>query len=381
MKHIAISGTRGTTPGLPFMNTEAAMRKVGNNCGNLVFQYAVTNLIDEPVKVVGEDIPWQPEQIQEHCRALVIPSANFLREGLDFSGYVTFLEKADLPLIFIGLGAQADDFDKKEFDFHPSVLRLMDLIRERSQKISIRGEFTARVLERYGITSYEITGCPSNFINKAPDFPEMIARKLQGPLRSFLTHADEPWPKKSVKKETERRLVEWTRTGRAVMVQQAVPKMIEYLRQNNPFATEEIGEHFESSLAKTLMPGEDIETFRDFAAVKLRTYYSVDQWLEDSSKFDFSIGLRLHGNMAAWQSGTPALWITHDSRTQELSDIMGLPNITIEDFLESCETIEDAWERVEFDAEAYGRRRALLKSRLDSVLQAADIAVRPLSAR
>lgn len=380
MKSIALSGTRGNAAGIPFIDTQAAMRKVGNNCGNLVFQYAVTNLIDEPVKVIGEDISWNVKKIQETCRAMVIPSANFLREGFDFTGYVEFLEKADLPLVFIGLGAQADDFDKKEFDFHPSVLRLIDLIKERSEKVSIRGEFTARVLERYGISSYEITGCPSNFINQAPDFPEIIARKLQEPLRSFITHADEPWPKKQVKKDTERRLVDWTRNGRALMVQQAVPKMIEYMRQNNPFATEEVGAHFEGSLAKTLMPGADIEEFRDFMAVKMRTYYSVEQWLEDSSKFDFSIGLRLHGNMAAWQSGTPALWITHDSRTQELSDIMGLPNIGIEDFLDNCATIDDAWQRIDFDPDAYRQRRALLKTRLDSVLQAAGIAARPLSA-
>lgn len=379
MKSIALSGTRGNVSGIPFMTTQAAMQRAGNNCGNLVFQYAVTNLVDEPVKVIGEDLPWDKKSLQENCRSLVIPSANFLREGLDFTGYVNFLEQSNLPLTFIGLGAQADDFNKKEFDFHPSVLRLIDLIKERCKKVSIRGEFTARVLERFGITSYEITGCPSNFINQAPDFPEMIARKLQAPMRSFITHADEPWPKKDIKKQTERRLVEWTRNGRAVMVQQAVPRMIDYLRQNNPFAAPEVGPNFEASLAKTLMPGASIDEFAEFIAVKMRTYYSVEQWLEDSSRFDFSIGLRLHGNMAAWQSGTPALWITHDSRTQELSDTMGLPNIGIEDFLENCTTIEDAWERVEFDPEAYRQRRALLKSRLDSVLQAADIPVRPLS--
>ena len=379
MKSIALSGTRGNVSGIPFMTTQAAMQRAGNNCGNLVFQYAVTNLVNEPVKVIGEDLPWDKKSLQENCRSMVIPSANFLREGLDFTGYVNFLEQSNLPLTFIGLGAQADDFNKKEFDFHPSVLRLIDLIKERCKKVSIRGEFTARVLERFGITNYEITGCPSNFINQAPDFPEMIARKLQAPMRSFITHADEPWPKKDIKKQTERRLVEWTRNGRAVMVQQAVPRMIDYLRQNNPFAAPEVGPNFEASLAKTLMPGASMDEFAEFIAVKMRTYYSVEQWLEDSSRFDFSIGLRLHGNMAAWQSGTPALWITHDSRTQELSDTMGLPNIGIEDFLENCATIEDAWERVEFDPEAYRQRRALLKSRLDSVLQAADIPVRPLS--
>ncbi|MEN9063019.1 polysaccharide pyruvyl transferase family protein [Ponticoccus litoralis] len=355
------------------MDTNTAMQKVGQNCGNLVFQYAVSRLIDESIQVVGSDIPWAPEKVRETARVLVVPSANFLREGFDFSNYVSFLERTELPLLFVGLGAQADDFEKASFDFHPSILRLLDLIRERSPKVSIRGEFTARVLERYGIGNFEITGCPSNFINPAPDFPDMIAAKLASPMRSFITHADEPWPKKAIKKKVECRLVSWTQCGRAIMVQQAVPSMIKYLRQNNPFSTDEVAENFEGSLQKTLMPNDDLEAFREFVAVKLRTYYSVDQWLEDSSHFDFSVGLRLHGNMVAWQSGTPALWITHDSRTRELSDTMALPSIGIEEFLDKCETVQDAWERIDYDPLSYASRRLELSRRMEKVFSAFDI--------
>lgn len=373
MKSIALSGTQGFVPGLPFMNTDTAMQRVGNNCGNLAFQYAVCGLIDEPIKVVGRDIPWSAERIGDTCRALVIPSANFLREGFDFSAYVNFLERADLPLIFIGLGAQADDFEKDQFDFHPSILRLLDLIRERSEKVSIRGEFTAQVLERYGITNYVVTGCPSNFINPSENFADMIEQKLASPMRSFITHADEPWPKNKIKTQVERRLVNWTQSGRGIMVQQSVPRMIAYLRENNPFSTEKPSENFEGSLCKTLMPDTDIETFREFIALKMRTYYSVDQWIEDSSKFDFSVGLRLHGNMVAWQSGTPSLWITHDSRTEELADTMALPNMKVGDFLEKCDTIQDAWDRMEFDPLAYTNRRNELRGRVDSVFSAAGV--------
>ena len=375
MKSIALSGTTGHVPGLAFMDTTTAMRRVGNNCGNLVFQYAVCRLLDEPVKVIGFDTSWNPNAIREAARVLVVPSANFLREGADFSGFVDFLESVELPLVFIGLGAQADDFDKTSFDFHPSILRLIDLIRERSKSVSVRGDFTARVLERFGITNFEITGCPSNFINPSDAFTDQIAAKLARPMHSFITHADEPWPKKPIKSDVERRLVYWTQSGRAIMVQQSVPGMITYLRQNNPFSTEAVGENFETSLARTLMPGADIETFREFVAVKLRTYVSVDQWIEDSAKFDFSVGLRLHGNMAAWQGGTPALWITHDSRTRELADTMALPNIGIEDFLEHCGTVKQAWERVEFDAGAYRARRGELLGRLERVLAASGIAL------
>ena len=375
MKSVALTGTRGHVPDVAFMDTAEAMRRVGNNCGNLVFQYAVDRMIGEPTKVVGEDIPWAPEKIKDECRVVVIPSANFLRENFDFSGFVSFLERTELPLVFLGLGAQADDFDKTSFDFHPSILRLIDLIKERSPKVSVRGEFTANVLAKYGVTNAVVTGCPSNFINPSPDLPDMIARKLDRPMESFITHADEPWPKKPIKKQVERRLVEWTRNGRAIMVQQSVPGEIQYLRRNNPFSDKQEDAKFEKSLAATLMPGCELHEFRDFVSTRIRSYFSVDQWLEDSAKFDFSTGLRLHGNMVAWQAGTPALWITHDARTQELVDTMALPRIHIKDFLENCATAWTVRECVYFDSARYFEVRNMLRERFELVIAAFGIQV------
>lgn len=377
MKGIAVTGTRGHVPGISFLDTTEAMRRVGNNCGNLVFQYAVDRLIAEETQIVGQDIPWDPDKVRETCRVVVIPSANFLRENFDFTGMVSFLERTELPLVFLGLGAQADDFDKAHFDFHPSILRLIDLIKERCAKVSVRGEFTIRVLEKYGVTNAAVTGCPSNFINPSPDLPDMIARKLDRPMESFITHADEPWPKKPIKKEVERRLVEWTRKGRAIMVQQSVPTEIRYLRQNNPFAEGPEKPRFEESLAKTIMPTRSIEDFREFVATRLRTYFSVDQWLEDSAKFDFSVGFRLHGNMVAWQAGTPALWITHDSRTTELVETMTLPHIPIDEFLENRLTVQDAIALLSFDKDAYRTQRKTLFARLIEVFRTESIPLHP----
>ena len=36
--------------------------------------------------------------------------------------------------------------------------------------------------------------------------------------------------------------------------------------------------------------------------------------------------------MEALRNGVPALWITHDSRTAELTDFLHLPKITIKEF-------------------------------------------------
>jgi hypothetical protein len=373
MTKVALSGTDGNVLGPAFMNCDRLMSAVGNNCGNLVFQYAANRLVGEKVLIVGRDVGYSPVHLKKRARALVIPSANFLREGFDFSNFVDFLERSELPLVFLGLGAQAESFDQTKFDFHPSIDRLVSLLKERTKKISVRGEFTARVLDSLGVDNAVVTGCPSNFINTAEDFADRIEQKAAMPMRSFITHAEEPWPKSPVKAEADRRLVEWTRAGRGVMVQQSVPAMIAFLRKSNMLSGAYDGDHFEDALHKALMRDHDIEEFRDFLATKMRTYVSVDQWMEDSAKYDFSVGLRLHGNMAAWQAGTPALWIHHDARTRELAETMVLPSLAIEDFMETCHTIEDARDRWEFDKDGYVARRAQLRIALNSVLEAHDI--------
>lgn len=373
MKHIALSGTDGTVHGAAFMQTQDFVRAIGQNSGNLVFQYAVNRLIDADIAVIGRDLPRDPSIVGKQARALVIPSANFLREGLDFTGFVGFLQRTELPLVFLGLGAQAETVDTAKLDLHPSIERMIALMKERSKKVSVRGAFTAQVLERYGLDNVVVTGCPSNFINPAPDLADQIALKARRRGSSFITHAEEPWPKQPEKSEVERRLMDWTLKGRSIMIQQSVPAMIEYMRQDNPYAAQAPEEHFEDALQRQLMPDQSIEAFRDFAALRLRSYISVEQWMEDSARFDFSVGMRLHGNMAAWQTGTPALWIHHDARTQELVETMALPNLSVEDFLEHCRTMDDVRDRWEFDSDAYTARRRELRAAFDSVLKAHDI--------
>jgi len=375
MKGVGIIGSTGNVPRVGFMDTNEAMRRVGNNTGNLVFQYAVYNLIDEAKYLIGQDIPWDMAKVREKCRVIVVPSANFIREDFDLTSMVSFLEKIDLPLIFIGLGAQARDYEQSEFDFHPSIHRLIDLIRERSKLVSVRGQFTKRILHKMGIDHALVTGCPSNHINPSLELPQVIAQKLKEPMRSFITHGDEPWPKDHSKQQVERKLVAWTNQGASMMSQQSVPVFMEYLRKNNPAAATDIPLKREASLHSALMPGTTIDQFRDFIASKLRVYFSVDQWIEDSSKYDFSVGLRLHGNMVAWQAGTPALWVYHDSRTQELAETMELPRIPFKTFIEECATVQDAWNRIDFDPVAYCERRALLKSRIRGVMEAEEIKV------
>ena len=373
MTNVGILGTNGTVSGAAFMPTEQLVRAVGQNTGNLVFQYAAHRLIKSRTVTVGPSSFGTPELLKNEIDALAIPSANFLREDLDMTRFATFLERADLPLVFLGLGAQAASMSTTRLNLHPSIERLIALVKERSRKVAVRGEFTASILERLGVDGVHITGCPSNFINPDPDFAHRIKVKAVESGSSFITHAEEPWPSDDKKTRVERRLMNWTLTGRAIMVQQSVPQVIEYMRRRNPAAVQMPSEGFEAKLHNQLAPDLDRMTFADFVTHRLRNYVSVEQWMEDSARFDFSIGMRLHGNMAAWQAGTPALWIHHDARTQELVETMALPGLSVDDFLTRCSTLEDARKLWAFDANQYTKRRAALRDEFNSVLTAHDI--------
>lgn len=373
MKPLALSGTDGGVVNAPFLKSSDYVRAIGKNSGNLVFQYAAHRVIGEPCQIIGRDLPYNMTQIRTTARAIVVPSSNFIREGADFSNYVSFLERTELPLVFLGLGAQATSFDQAEFDFHPSIHRFIDLAKERGGTISVRGKFTAELLDRFGITDVVVTGCPSNFINPNNDFAFAIAERWKAPADSFIAHLENPWDDNQGKSKLDRRLTEWVRHCRAIAVQQSVPPILEYLRHNNPASVKHPAEGFEASLQKQMMPDADPETFRDFCMTRLRTYCSVDQWMEDSARFDFSLGMRLHGNMAAWQVGVPSLWIHHDARTRELVEAMALPGISLTNFLDRCHSIEDAYNAVHFDAAGYVARRKDLRAALHTVLDAHGI--------
>jgi hypothetical protein len=374
MKKVGVVGTYGHVKNFPFMSTDALLNKVGQNTGNLLFQYAVCNSIDEDIIVIGEneDLGWDIEKIKEQCRILVIPSANFIRENFDFSGFVDFLEATGLPLVFIGLGAQAKDYSQTQFEYHPSIYKLFDLLKNRCELTGLRGEFTQKILARHGVDTTIITGCPTNFLNKDVDLPKILESKWNQGIYSFISTGDEPWPKDQAKKDAERQMISWVNKRNGIYVQQSVAPFIKYMRRNNSYQTEEVPSHHEESLKKSLAPEMSNEEFRAFVATKVRVFYSVEQWLEDASRFDFSIGLRLHGNMVAWQSGTPAIWIYHDARTRELAETMALPHISHQEFL-NMESLEELRSHVDFSFEKYQQVRALLRLNLASVFQKNDI--------
>jgi hypothetical protein len=370
---VGFVGPPGRIAGSAFMDTAPLLSAVGQNTGNLVFQYAVRTTIAEEHIFVGSDLPWNPAKVRQHCKVLVIPSANFLREGFDPTGFINFLDKVELPLVFLGLGAQADSFEKTEFNFEPSILRLIDLLRERSKIVGVRGNYTAELLHRHSVDNVAVIGCPSNFLNSDPELPSKLERKWSEKVVTIATTGDEAWPRNIMKRDAERRLVAIARENGGIYVHQSVEPLVKSLRARNPYQTSPVAPNTVESLRNSIAPHLSDDDFTRFLASAVRIYYDVDQWLEDLARFDLSIGLRLHGNMVPFQAGCPAIWIHHDARTRELVETMRLPNLALPKFL-SLRTVDEMKKASGADFAAYGMRRLELRRRYHDIFDAHGIA-------
>ena len=121
-------------------------------------------------------------------------------------------------------------------------------------------------------------------------------------------------------------------------------------------------------------------SLRQYVLQRLEAFYDAEAWLDFASRYDFSMGTKLHGNMASFQAGVPTVFLGHDVRTRELADIMQVPTVGLKDAVE-LGSPERIWARVGFSGEAYDQRRSELARRYVTALAQHGIEVVPWLSR
>ena len=74
------------------------------------------------------------------------------------------------------------------------------------------------------------------------------------------------------------------------------------------------------------------------------------------------IGSRIHGVMLAIQAGIPGICIAHDTRIEELCDIMHIPYIHSNELKQGF-TLDEIKQRIKFDAESFNKNRVELSKK------------------
>ncbi|MEM1434660.1 MAG: hypothetical protein AAGG11_11435, partial [Pseudomonadota bacterium] len=161
---VVVLGSTGRILNRHSVDATEKLNLLGQNSGNLVFQYAANGLFAGPiVNVARSELPYRKFSTIPDVGALVFPAANHIRLGADWTSLSGFLRRSRVPLIVLGLGAQAPDLDGRldVIDQLRADATLMDFIaalREKAAFISVRGHYTQTVCQALGLRDVEVLG-------------------------------------------------------------------------------------------------------------------------------------------------------------------------------------------------------------------------------
>lgn len=348
-----ILGLDHTIPAAPFLATEDLYGLVGQNTGNLAFHHAIVQHLGGAVKTVG----WSAsaEQMANSGDIAVLPCANQLGPHADFGGMAKKFESIQTRLVAIGLGAQSG-VDEKIPEVPEGTLNWLRAMIDRrgnGPNIAVRGEFTRVVLQHYGLAEHSIVlGCPSLFINPDPALGQKIAANVREPKRIAVASGHHAWKHLARLEASLANMVTATNGG---YVGQSPLEMILLTRG-------EVDKLSEAALLQCrdyVCPALDLEEFKVWSKAHGQVFFDIPSWMEYYRRFDFVLGLRIHGVMLALQAGIPALCIVHDSRTLELCATMKVPYVLARD-VSSGISRSTLMSHFKFDGHAFDCNRQML---------------------
>lgn len=341
----------------------------GGNTGNMAFQFAVLQHIASEHRVMP--ISSKPEVLKAAGDIIVMPLANQLGSHTDLGDVADTLEATQLPVIGIGLGAQALDQrqDVKLTEGTERWIRVMaSLSPTDGPNLGVRGEYTRQQLEKLGLGERAVVmGCPSNFIAPDLSFLDRIQKKLASPVNSVAVTAGIPHLPKLAKIEQD--LADMVTVSHGLYIVQHGLEMVKLGRGEFETMTPD---EFELSRAY-IAPYMHGETFKVWCRNYARAFTDVRQWMDQLRQHDFVVGTRFHGAMLAIQSGTPAGCISHDSRVYEMCETMGIPVVKYQD-LQGGITRSQLQKTFSFDRASYEQKRNSFREVYGKMLRDSGIA-------
>lgn len=347
---------------------DGLMHHTGHNVGNMAFWYAARMLIDADCHLVGRST--RARDVPDDVRAFVIPAANFLNKGADLTQLAELVRELDRPCLVLGLGAQAESADQPP-ELRPGTLAFLQEVARRTPSLGIRGSFTRLLCDRLGVGNTTVLGCPSILINPARDLGQRLKRKMEALTEDgpFAIHAA---CIKSVVQAVERELVRLAQlhAGSAYVVQRPV----ELIKAVYGEAMSEAETEGLRKCAHFLGFGGRVEKLVAFLRTTLLVPDSIDGWVHGLRRFSAGINTRIHGTLMCTAAEIPGLCIWHDTRTQELTQEMRLPNLSVRAFTENRYSVRDLFAASGFDAEAFDARRMELARMNAEIITQAGLA-------
>jgi len=330
---------------------------VGHNNGNLAFVYAIASHITNPVKFFG----WSTsaETLQENADIIVLPCANQLGRHTDYGGMAENLEKSGLPIVAIGLGAQADSYEH-DVEITEGTLRWVRVIGQArasstGANIYTRGAYTSSQLDKLGITGSLPGGCPSYFTNQEPGLGHKIHKnwiEIGLPRSISVAAGHQAWMKtREIEHQLVSLMMDPVAPGQYVV--QSMSEMVKVSRG----LFDGIEEHALKGIHNHTVPHYSFEEFKTWCRNYVRSFYDVPAWMDSLRRHDLTIGSRYHGVALALQAERMGLTVTIDSRTRELCENTGVPHVSAAE-LSAPITRFNLKKLIKFDPVVYDRHRS-----------------------
>lgn len=315
---------------------------IGTNVGNLIYPFSIyRNLYNENVELVSDYYRINPDDadfINENYSAYVLPLANGIRKSFVSSlrRYTELFERLTIPVYVIGLGLK-DHFksDGNEgFSFDDDVRNFIKAVLKRSSMVGLRGQTTADYLSYLGFkdgVDHQAIGCPSMYT---------FGRKLN--IRDFNL--------------TDESIIYTNMTSTADQNALEFMNQINEQFKNTTFIPQELDElvltysgmpYFNGLIRGDLTHYPNSINSYVYKHGKVKYFLNARTWIDDMKRVDFSIGTRLHGNVAPTLAGTPSITIPIDERMHELCRFHQFPMIHQEE-LSASTRLQDLIEKIDF---------------------------------
>lgn len=331
MKKILFRG--GMSPLDNFNMHQMACRDyIGTNVGNFLYLFSgIRTLMTEDtivetdyykMKYSDEDI----KKINEEFEAYIFMLADAFREDYmeQMRMLTRLIKKLKIPCYLIGVGLRASydpDLSKKN-SFDKDVKEFIKAILEKSTIVGVRGEITGDYLSRLGFVEgkdYMVIGCPSMYMHGN----ELNVRRPNINSNSKVSFNLDPTMSVKALKFCNNVMKKFDN-------HYFIPQYIDELRLIYAGFPYNIKRDYYPTTLQNYLYKED----------RVRFFINVPTWIEFLRSCDFTIGGRLHGNIASILAGCPCLFIPHDARTRELTMFHKIPNISEKDISEDSDIYE-----------------------------------------
>ena len=293
------------------LSPEEKFAILGKNTGNLVFREALDRLFD-PV-----DIPYAYKDFISQFDKIIITDLIWINENVTFDYLEKMVDKYDASFIPMSIGLQSKTQDIN-FKLAENTVRLLSKMQERAI-LGVRGEYTADVLQKYGIKNIQIIGCPSVYYWNNPNL------KIGSKHPNSITCCSNFKSFSYILNEKDRDFLSY-----------CANKNMRFIEQTGQFTLWNAN-HDEKYFSR-------INSWMQQRSI---TPYTKEEWQDAIKEANFSMGGRFHGNIIALWNNIKSLFIVSDSRTTELTKFFHLPTITFKEF-DKSKPIEYYYDKADY---------------------------------